>query len=91
MNTPETTEFDDSARRRRLRFRAWHRGMKEVDLVLGRFADATVDAMEEADLLAFEALLNEPDPSILAWVTGEEAAPPDCNTPFLKRLIAFYR
>ena len=65
--------------------------MKEVDLVLGRFADATLDAMEEADLLAFEALLNEPDPSILAWVTGEETAPEDRNTPFLERLIAFYR
>ncbi len=89
MAALKTTELDQPARRRRLKFRAWHRGMKEVDLILGRFADATVDTMDEAGLTAFEALLDEPDPAILAWVTGEETPPGDA--PFLQRLIAFYR
>jgi antitoxin CptB len=91
MGEQEPEKISDAARRRRLKFRAWHRGMKEVDLILGRFADATVDGMPEDGLAAFEALLDEPDPVILAWVTGGEAVPADQDTPFLRQLIAFHR
>lgn len=91
MGTSETADIGDAARRRRLKFRAWHRGMKEVDLILGRFADASVDGMSEEALAAFEALLDEPDPVLLAWVTGGEAVPADRDTDFLRRLIAFHR
>jgi antitoxin CptB len=65
--------------------------MREVDLILGRFADAEVDAMAEPDLAAFEALLDIPDPVILAWVTGQEAVPDDGNPAFIRKLIAFHR
>jgi antitoxin CptB len=91
MGGSETAELGEAARRRRLKFRCWHRGMKEVDLILGRFADASVDGMGEEGLAAFEALLDESDPEILAWVTGQEAAPADRDTAFLRRLIAFHR
>jgi len=91
MGGSETAELGDAARRRRLKFRCWHRGMKEVDLILGRFADAAVDGMDEKGLVAFEALLDDPDPQILAWVTGQEAVPPDRDTEFLRRLMAFHR
>jgi antitoxin CptB len=91
MGASEIVEIGDAARRRRLKFRAWHRGMKEVDLILGRFADNSVDAMGEEGLAAFEALLDESDPEILAWITGEEPVPADRDTPFLRNLIAFYR
>jgi antitoxin CptB len=84
-------ELGDAARRRRLKFRCWHRGMKEVDLILGRFADAAVDGMDEQDLAAFEALLDDPDPQILAWVTGQEAVPADRDAEFFRRLMAFHR
>jgi antitoxin CptB len=91
MGGSETAELGDAARRRRLKFRCWHRGMKEVDLILGRFADATVDGMDEQDLAAFEALLDDPDPQILAWVTGQDAVPADRDTAFFRRLMAFHR
>ena len=83
--------LDDAARRRRLKFRAWHRGMREVDLLLGRFADASVNGMAEADLAAFEALLDVPDPDILGWITGELVVPEDDETPLVRQLIAFHR
>lgn len=91
MDGSKAAELGDAARRRRLKFRCWHRGMKEVDLILGRFADAAVDGMDEAQLVAFEALLDEPDPQILAWVTGQEAVPVDRDTPFLRSLMAFHQ
>ena len=48
-------------RRRKLLFRAWHRGLREVDLILGRFADANIEQLTEADLSEFESLMNVPD------------------------------
>jgi len=79
----------DAVRRRRLKFRAWHRGMREVDLILGRFADVHLDQFDADDLAAFEALLDVPDPVVLAWVMGEEPVPEELRSPFLDRLIAF--
>jgi antitoxin CptB len=74
------------ARRRRVLFRAWRRGMREMDLVMGRFADAQLPAMSEAELDEFERLLDAPDPSVLAWITGEEPIPVRYDTPLLARL-----
>jgi antitoxin CptB len=85
------TGLDDLAmRRRRLRFRVWHRGMREVDLILGRFADAHLAELDEADLSSFEALLGEPDPEVLGWVTGEFEVPLEADSPLLRRILAFY-
>jgi antitoxin CptB len=84
-------EDADTVRRRKLVFRAWHRGMREVDLLLGRFADARVPEMGEENLAAFEALLDVPDPQILAWITGEEEVPREQNSRFMRELIAFHR
>lgn len=74
------------ARRRRILFRAWRRGMREMDLVMGHFADAQLRAMSEAELDQFERLLDAPDPSVLAWITGEEPVPVDHDTPLFARL-----
>ena len=82
---------DIAMRRRRLKFRAWHRGMREVDLLLGRFADASLDKLDEEALAAFEAILDVPDPEVLAWITGEEAIPAESNSHLLRQLIAFHR
>lgn len=89
--TDAPPEPDLAIRRRRLAFRAWHRGMREVDLLLGRFADAHLADLSEPELASFEALLEIPDPEILAWVTGETAVPDDVNSPALHRIIAFHR
>ena len=86
----DNTDQDD-LRRRRLKFRVWHRGMREVDLILGRFADARLDRLGAPELDAFEALLDTPDQDVLAWVLGELPVPPDRDTPFLRQLIAFHR
>ena len=74
------------ARRRRMLFRAWRRGMREMDLVMGRFADANLPAMSEAELDEFERLLDAPDPEILSWITGEAPVPAAFDTPLLARL-----
>ena len=78
------------ARRKRLRFRAWHRGMREVDLLLGRFADATINELDETELVGFEALLGVPDPDVLSWLTGEQAVPAEDDSPLLRRIFSFH-
>jgi antitoxin CptB len=78
-------------RRRKLLFRAWHRGMREVDLIMGRFADAAVEQLTEADLSEFEQMLEVPDRELLAWVTGESAVPANYDTALFRRLRDFNR
>ena len=77
-------------RRKRLVFRAWHRGIRETDLIFGRFADVHAGSFTDADVSAFEALLDIPDRDILVWVTGAEEIPADMASPMLHRIIAFH-
>lgn len=76
-------------RRRKLLFRAWHRGLREVDLILGRFADGSIEDLDEAELSEFENLMNVPDGELLAWLTGEAEVPASHDGPLLRRLRAF--
>jgi antitoxin CptB len=75
-------------RRRKILFRAWRRGLREMDLVMGQFADAHLPAMSEAELDEFERLMNAPDPEVLAWITGEAPTPEEFDTPLFARLRA---
>lgn len=77
--------------RRRLRYRSWHRGTREVDLILGRFADAHLDAMTEEQLDRYAALLTRPDPDIYEWVTGRAPVPPEHDTDIMALLRRFNR
>ncbi len=61
--------------RKRLKFRSWHRGTREIDLLLGRFADQRLNAFDAEAVGAYAALLEESDPDIYDWVTGREAVP----------------
>lgn len=79
------------ARRRRLLYRAWHRGMRETDLIMGRFADATIEQLAAAELADFEQLMDVPDRELLAWVTGEADVPPNYDTALFRRLREFNR
>jgi antitoxin CptB len=77
-------------RRRRLLYRAWHRGMRETDLIMGRFADATIAQMSDGELAEFEALIEVPDRELLGWVTGELAVPESHDTALFRRLRNFH-
>lgn len=74
-------------RRRRLRYRAWHRGTRELDLLLGPFADGNLDAMDEAELDRFEALLGLEETNLQAWLLGQERPPPSTDRDLLDRII----
>jgi antitoxin CptB len=78
-------------RRRKLLFRCWHRGMREMDLIMGRFADAAIEQLTSDELAEFEHLLEVPDRELLAWIIGEAAVPPDYDTALFRRLRDFNR
>jgi antitoxin CptB len=77
-------------RRRKLLFRSWHRGMREMDLIMGGFADAKVAELNERELGELERLIEVPDRDLLAWITGEEAVPPDFDSALFRDLRAFH-
>jgi antitoxin CptB len=89
MAPQETAGEDIGMRRRRLRFRAWHRGTRELDLILGPFADARAEGLEGPELGRFEALLEREDTDLLEWLLGREAPPADADRELLDQLIAF--
>ncbi|NBB97072.1 MAG: succinate dehydrogenase assembly factor 2 [Alphaproteobacteria bacterium] len=62
--------------------RSWRRGMKEMDLILGPFADTALAALSDADLDAYESLLSENDQDLYLWVTAVRDAPPE-HVPIL--------
>ncbi len=78
-------------RRRRLLFRAWRRGVRETDLIVGRFADARIDKFDDGALDDFERLIEVPNASLYAWVVGSEAVPQDYDTVVLRDLILFHK
>jgi antitoxin CptB len=76
------------ARLKRMAMRSWRRGTKEMDLVLGPFADAHLAAFSEAELRTYDALLEENDQDLMAWILGQ-SAPPAALAPLLQRITAF--
>lgn len=82
------TDPELEIRRRRLRYRAWHRGTKEMDLVLGGFADARLAACDSAFLDRLERLMNEEDTDLLAWITGQSPVPAHIDSDLLDILRA---
>ena len=77
-------------RLKRLRFRSWRRGIREMDLILGPFADAELAGLTEAELDAYERLMQEPDWDLYAWVTGQDA-PPAAHEALIRRLASFHK
>ena len=76
-------------RRKRLLFRSWHRGTKETDLLLGSFAERHLDALTEAQLDRYEALLEHDDSRIYDWITGRGALPPEQDDDVMRLLRSF--
>jgi len=71
-----------------LRYRAWHRGTRELDLIIGPFADAATEAMDGAELDRLELLLSEEETDLQAWLLGRETPPPAADRDLLDRIIA---
>lgn len=77
--------------RKKLMFQCHHRGTKELDLVLGPFADAHLPAMTANELRVLTAFLTEIDPDIYDWLSGREPLPERLRSPMTERLVAFGR
>ncbi len=86
MNEPEPPGLDP--RRRRLLYRATHRGTHEADLLVGGFVARHIAGMSEADLIATEAVLEHPDVDLADWLTGRRPVPADADSPLLRRMCA---
>ena len=76
-------------RRKRLLFRCWHRGTREMDLILGRFADAEISAMRDDELTELERLIELPDPDLYAALTGDKPLAPEYASALFERIKAF--
>lgn len=77
-------------RRKQILFRAWHRGMREMDLIMGHFADAEIASLSDDELAQFERLIDAIDRDLLAWITGEAETPAEYDTPVFRRMKAFH-
>ncbi len=75
-------------RRRRLLFRSWHRGIREMDLILGGFADAEIATLTDAEMDQYEGLLELQDADLLSWATGERPIPPAYQSGLFARIMA---
>lgn len=80
--------MDRDTRLKRLRFRAWHRGTKEADLLIGGFFDARSAGWGDAEITLVEELLEEQDVDIMAWAIGTEACPARYQGSILEALKA---
>ena len=86
-STRSSGGLDD--RSKRLLFRCWHRGTREMDLILGRFADAEIATLPEHELAQLERLIEVPDPDLYAALTGNAALPPDHAGDLFDRIKSF--
>jgi antitoxin CptB len=76
-------------RRKRLLFRSWHRGTREIDLLLGSFAEQHLAGMSEDQLTRYEVLLEENDAALFDWITGRSPPPEELDTDVLRLLMEF--
>ena len=90
MTGTTRSSADLDPRRRRTLFRSWHRGTREMDLIMGRFADAEIGNLSDEDLAEFERLIEVPDRDLLGWITGEAETPGNYDSPLFRRLKGFH-
>ena len=79
----------DEARLKKLKLRAWRRGFREADLILGPFADQHVSTFSAVELDWFEALLEQPDQDLYGWILGTTPTPTEFDGELMNRLKAF--
>lgn len=85
---PDHALSGDETRRRRLLFRATHRGTHENDLLIGGFVRARIATLTAAEMDALEEVMELPDTDLADWLTGRRPIPPDCDSPMLRAIKA---
>ncbi len=91
MTGTTRTSADLDPRRRRTLYRSWHRGTREMDLIMGRFADAEIGTLNDAELDDFELLIEVPDRDLFRWITDEAEVPSNYDTAVYRRMKAFHQ
>ena len=86
-STRSSSGLDD--RRKRLLFRCWHRGTREMDLILGRFADAEIASLKDDELAQLEHLIEVPDPDLYAALSGDVPLAPEYASDLFDRIKSF--
>lgn len=79
--------MDNSHRIKQLQYRANHRGIKEMDIILGEYANAHLKEMNEQELIEFETIMSEPDQDLLSWFTKEKPLPENLDTPLFHSIL----
>ena len=82
MSSPSPSD----TRRRRLLFRATHRGTHETDLLIGGFVEKRIQTMTDAEMDALEEIMELPDVDLADWLTGRLPIPPDADSPMLRAM-----
>ena len=82
-------DSERDARLRRLKFRSWHRGIKEMDLILGHFADSSLESLSDSELDIYETLIGAEDTALYNWLTGRENVPSEHDTELFARIRRF--
>jgi antitoxin CptB len=90
MNDRASSDLLLDVRRRRILFRSQHRGTREMDLLMGRFAAAALAQLSDGELDEFEQLIDMPDSEVLDWLTGMQPTPAEYDTMVFRKLKAFH-
>ncbi|WP_336288505.1 MULTISPECIES: FAD assembly factor SdhE [unclassified Bartonella] len=78
------------ARRRRLVFRAWHRGIREMDLILGQYVDAHIAGMNDETVSELEYIMSFNDRDLLTWIIGETSPPSEIDGSLFHDIVNYY-
>ena len=83
------TEETIDIKRKRLLFRSEHRGMKEMDIIMGAFAREFLEQFTEEELDLYEEVVQTPDADLYNWISGKEPAPANDSNPILHKLLNY--
>ena len=80
---------DFEIRRKRLLYRSWHRGTKELDLFIGAFADAHLVELSPEQLDRYEAILERDETDIYGWLSRRQPVPPELDNDVMAMILSY--
>lgn len=78
-------------KKKQLIFRSWHRGTREIDLLLGKFADEHMAGFDAEQVALYDRFLNNSDPDIYNWITGQEPVPPSEDNAVVQLMLKYFK